>query len=273
MANDPQLTQVLYQSIIIGFSICFIIMTAVIYLLNRKHVNKQQYLAEELLKATNENKEIELAHQLLLEELQQSQGQLEEKVQERTLELHITLQELEESNQELKKKNTLDELTGLFNRRCYDEKILAEYRRSKRNLTPLSLVIIDIDHFKLVNDHHGHVAGDQCLIWLSTQMEKILRRSSDMAFRYGGEEFCLILPDTDAKGALVLAQALRQSIEQQVFQYENTVISLTISCGVSTYLQQKNIQPERLFIGADKALYQAKHNGRNQVQVYQFKEE
>ena len=119
----------------------------------------------------------------------------------------------------------------------------------------MSLVIIDIDHFKLVNDHHGHVAGDQCLIWLSTQMEKILRRSSDMAFRYGGEEFCLILPDTDAKGALVLAQALRQSIEQQVFQYENTVISLTISCGVSTYLQQKNIQPERLFIGADKGNY------------------
>lgn len=239
MANDPQLTQVLYQNMIIAFAICVIIMTVVIYLLNRKNVEKQQHLAEELLKAKDENKEIELAHQLLLEELQQSQGQLEEKVQERTLELHITLQELEESNQELKKKNTLDELTGLFNRRCYDEKILAEYRRSKRNLTPLSLVIIDIDHFKLVNDHHGHIAGDQCLIWLSTQMKKILRRSSDMAFRYGGEEFCLILPDTDAKGALVLAQALRQAIEQQVFQYENTVISLTISCGVSTYLQQK----------------------------------
>jgi len=273
VTNDPQLIQVLYQGIIVGFAIAFMILLLVMYLFNRKHMDKQQDLAEQLLKAHEKAKNIEKTHQLLLQELQQSQDQLEEKVQERTLELHITLQELEESNQELKKKTTIDELTGLFNRRCYDEKILAEYRRSKRNRTQLSLVIIDIDFFKSVNDNHGHIAGDQCLVWLSAQIKKSLKRSSDTAFRYGGEEFCLVLSDTDAAGAMVLAEALRQHVEQHIFQYENTAIPLTISCGVSTYTQQKGVQPEQLFICADKALYQAKHSGRNQVQAYQFKDE
>ena len=185
-------------------------------------------------------------------------------MQEWTLELHIALQELEEANHELEQKNTLDELTGLFNRRFYDQKIIAEYRRSKRNLTPLSLIIMDIDHFKVVNDTYGHLAGDQCLVWLS----KYLKQSSDMVFSYGGEEFCVILPDTDEKGAIALAEDLRNNIEDQVCTHKDTQIRLTISSGVFTYIQQKDVQPEQIFTGADKALYQAKHNGRNQTQLY-----
>lgn len=200
----------------------------------------------------------------------QSQGQeeLEERVQERTLELNIALQELEEANQELEQKNTLDELTGLFNRRFYDQKILAEYRRSKRNLTSLSLVLIDIDHFKSVNDTYGHLAGDHCLIWLGQHLKQSLKRSTDMAFRYGGEEFCLILPDTDGKGAVALVEALRVCIEKHACLYKKTNIALTISNGIYTYQQQDNVLPEQIFAGADKALYQAKHNGRNQTQEY-----
>jgi diguanylate cyclase (GGDEF)-like protein len=200
----------------------------------------------------------------------QDNDELESKVQERTLELNIALQELEEVNKELEEKNTLDDLTGLYNRRFYDQKILAEYRRSRRNLTPLSLVIIDIDHFKKVNDTYGHLAGDECLIVVAACIKSCLRRSADISCRYGGEEFCLILPETDSQGALALAEELRESIASCQVSYNNTIISLTISCGVSTYLQQKDVQAEHLFAAADQALYQAKHNGRNQVRQQDF---
>ncbi|MBA6303359.1 GGDEF domain-containing protein [Colwellia sp. MB02u-14] len=196
--------------------------------------------------------------------------ELESKVQERTLELNIALQELEEMNKELQEKNTLDDLTGLYNRRFYDQKILAEYRRSRRNLTPLSLVVIDVDHFKKVNDKYGHLAGDECLVAVSTCIKQCLRRSADISCRYGGEEFCLILPETDSKGALAFAEELRESIANCQINYNNTIIKLTISCGISTYLQQKNVQLEHLFTAADKALYQAKNNGRNQVKQQDF---
>jgi len=208
----------------------------------------------------------ERAQEELLRLQSQSQDELEDRVQERTLELNIALQELEEANHELEQKNTLDELTGLFNRRFYDQKILAEYRRSKRNLTPLSLVLIDIDHFKVVNDTYGHLAGDQCLVWIGEHIKKSMKRSTDMAFRYGGEEFCLILPDTDGKGAVALAEALRKNIAQQACTYKGIDIPLTISSGICTYQQQDDVLPEQLFAGADKALYQAKHDGRNQTQ-------
>jgi diguanylate cyclase (GGDEF)-like protein len=198
------------------------------------------------------------------------QDELESKVQERTLELNIALQELEEANKELQEKNTLDELSGLYNRRFYDQKILAEYRRSRRNLTPLSLVVIDIDHFKKVNDSYGHLAGDECLVAVSASIKKCLRRSADIGCRYGGEEFCLILPETDSKGALALAEELRESIAACHINYNDTAIHLTISCGISTYQQQKNVQPEHLFAMADKALYKAKNNGRNQIQQQDF---
>lgn len=200
----------------------------------------------------------------------EEKDELESKVQERTLELNIALQELEEANKELQEKNTLDELTGLYNRRFYDQKILAEYRRSRRNLTPLSLVVIDIDHFKKVNDSYGHLAGDECLVAVSACLKLCLRRSSDIIFRYGGEEFCIILPETDSKGALALAEELRENIERCEINYHGITINLTISCGTSTYLQQKNVQPEQLFAAADQALYQAKNNGRNQVKQQGF---
>jgi len=201
---------------------------------------------------------------------QENQDLLEERVQERTLELNIALQELESANQELERKNVLDELTGLHNRRFYDQKIQAEYRRSRRNLTSLSLVIIDIDHFKTVNDTYGHLGGDQCLVWLSKFIKKSLKRSTDKAFRYGGEEFCLILPDTESEGALLFAEQLRASINEQAFHYQNIEVPITISCGISTYQQEKDITPEQLFSGADKALYQAKHSGRDQSVVHVF---
>ena len=235
---------------------------------------RQQYqlMKNQLAEALSDVRVTDLAFKGLEKKQQDNQDLLEERVQERTLELNIALQELESANQELERKNVLDELTGLHNRRFYDQKIQAEYRRSRRNLTPLSLVIIDIDHFKSVNDTYGHLAGDQCLVWLSKLIKQNLKRSADKAFRYGGEEFCLILPDTAPQGALLLAELLRKCINEQVFNYQNIKVPLTISCGISTYQQEKDIMTEQLFSCADKALYQAKHNGRNQSVSHTFAE-
>lgn len=222
-----------------------------------KQQNDNQLLAEQLTK-----------QQLTFEStLQESQNELENKVQERTLELHIALQELEDVNRELAKKTTLDDLTGLFNRRYYDQKILAEYRRSRRNLSALSILVVDIDHFKKVNDTYGHLAGDQCLVAVAQQLKQALHRSSDVACRYGGEEFCLILPETEPAGAMAFAEELRLKISQLSVEYQGSVIPLTISCGVSCYQQQEGASPELLFSAADQALYQAKQQGRNQVQL------
>lgn len=198
---------------------------------------------------------------------QETQEQLELRVQERTLELNIALQELEDANRELAEKNTLDDLTGLFNRRHYDQKLLAEFRRSRRNLTPLSIVVIDIDLFKGVNDTYGHVAGDKCLVIIARLIKSVLRRSTDVGCRYGGEEFCLILPETDKDGATAIAEELRLAVKDQAFKLSSTgtTIALSVSCGISTYQQQNEISPEDLFVVADKALYQAKNQGRDQV--------
>ena len=247
-----------------AFLIVFMLSRQYYFQLHDKQ-NIQQQALESALVAKQANEEL-----LVLQ--QDNQEELEVYVQERTLELNIALQELESSNRELELKNTQDDLSGLYNRRFYDKKILAEYRRSKRNLTPLSLVLIDIDHFKMVNDTHGHLAGDQCLVWLGKKIKDNLKRSTDLGCRYGGEEFCLILPDTDAEGAYVLAEALRTTINNNPCMYNDLAINLTISCGISTYLQQDNILPEQIFAGADKALYKAKNNGRNQVEQHDFAE-
>ena len=238
--------------------------------LNRHYHKKYQKKSKQLKQAKSDAQVTAQKMKALAKEQQDSQDLLEERVQERTLELNIALQELESANEELERKNVLDELTGLHNRRFYDQKILAEYRRSRRNLTALSLILIDIDHFKSVNDNYGHLAGDQCLIWLAKYIKQSLKRSADKAFRYGGEEFCLILPNTDAEGAFLLAEQLREVITKQSFKFQEIEIALTISCGIATYQQQKDVGPEQIFAAADKALYQAKGDGRNQTKQHLF---
>lgn len=242
-----------------GITLCFLLIRQTILTAD------QQIVSEAQAKALSEK--YQSSYQALLIQQEEDQELLESRVQERTLELNIALQELEEANRELEEKNTLDELTGLYNRRFYDQKILAEFRRSRRNLTPLSLVVIDIDHFKQVNDSYGHSAGDKCLVTLGKLIKQVLRRSSDIGCRYGGEEFCLILPETDSDGAVAFAQELRELVLSSSFNFDSTSINLTISCGVCTYQQQKNVTPVEIFDGADKALYQAKADGRNRVQV------
>ncbi|MDO6446749.1 diguanylate cyclase [Colwellia sp. 1_MG-2023] len=250
------------------FSVCYWLLVMVcLYVLNRQAMLSKAEIKASKAEAIAESEQYQAAYQKLLIQQEEDQELLESRVQEHTLELNIALQELEEVNRELKEKNTLDELTGLYNRRFYDQKILAEFRRSRRNLTPLSLVVVDIDHFKQVNDTYGHSAGDKCLIILGKLIQQVLRRSSDVGCRYGGEEFCLILPETNIDGAVAFAEELRELVLATSFNFDSTSINLTISCGVCTYQQQKNVTPIDIFDGADKALYQAKADGRNQVQI------
>jgi diguanylate cyclase (GGDEF)-like protein len=192
--------------------------------------------------------------------------ELEYKVQERTLELEIALRELSDTNRELQEKNTLDALTGIRNRSYFDKKYQAEVRRSRREQTQLSIVMIDIDHFKRVNDQYGHLVGDECIKTVANTLNKALKRPSDDVCRYGGEEFALILPNTDLEGALVLVEKLRAEIEKTSIQTDNLSINITISAGVATAIADIN-KPEDIILAlADKQLYSAKGAGRNNVQ-------
>ena len=242
-----------------GLLFIFLVSRLAYLQVHEKHVAQRE--------ALESAKQTEQAQAELLQLQQETQEQLEDRVQERTLELNIAFQELETLNKQLAQKSTTDDLTGLYNRRFYDQKMQAEFRRSRRNLTPLSLLIIDVDHFKKVNDSYGHLAGDECLVWLAQRMKTALRRSADLSFRYGGEEFCIILPETDSLGAKLIAEQLRQQVQQEAVPHQGKDIKLTISCGVTTYQQQANVQVEDIFACADKALYRAKDNGRNQVQI------
>lgn len=249
----------------LAFWLMVIIVT---YLIGRRYYGYLQNEKQVQKKIIANAKSQKIAQQELLTLQQQGHELLECKVQERTLELNIALQELESVNKELQEKNTLDELSGLYNRRFYDQKILAEFRRSRRNLTPLSIVLVDIDHFKKVNDSYGHLLGDKCIVEISNTIKVLLNRSSDVGCRYGGEEFCLILPETNNEGAITIAQELCKRVSQQPIVNTEFTIKLTISCGVSTYQQEESVTPEILFDNADKALYKAKQSGRNQVQAY-----
>ena len=229
------------------------------YTLEREQQAQQQY--HELLEERQARTEQE--HALRLKE--ELQEELEYKVQERTLELEIALRELSETNQELERMNTTDALTGLRNRRYFDKKFQAEARRSRREQTELSVVMIDIDHFKSINDKYGHVIGDECLRQVAKMLQTALKRPSDDACRYGGEEFALILPATNQLGAQQLSEQVRDEIEHLIVDTAMGDISFTISAGICTVVIQSEGQEISLLKCADEALYQAKKSGRNRI--------
>lgn len=196
---------------------------------------------------------------------EQHQEELESKIQERTFELEVTLRELQEKNLELEELNTLDSLTGLRNRRHFDKKITMEFRRSRREQTPLAVVMLDIDHFKPINDEYGHLAGDEAIKYVAASIKGALRRPSDIACRYGGEEFALILPNTDAEGAKLVSETIRKSIAKHAIKTSSGDVKLTISAGIFSHIADASLDPNQYTDWADKALYLAKQQGRNRV--------
>jgi diguanylate cyclase (GGDEF)-like protein len=161
-----------------------------------------------------------------------------------------------------------DGLTGIANRRHFDEFLEQEWRRAAREETPLSLIMSDIDFFKAYNDTYGHMAGDDCLRQVAGVMTGMLRRPGDMAARYGGEEFAMIMARTDLEGAVLLAESFRSQVEALGIPHtgsssESRVV--TLSMGVATSVPSKDRLPSELIAAADQALYRAKRDGRNCV--------
>lgn len=177
--------------------------------------------------------------------------------------------ELISSNQQLWKSAKTDALTGIANRRSLDETLEAEMRRATRQGRPLSVILIDLDYFKRYNDTYGHIGGDTCLKAIATVLKECSQRSGELAARYGGEEFAVLLPDTDTRGVALVAEKIRSRIEQAAIPHESSDIAdhVTASIGTTTFDPLTMLMPSTsaLFEVADRALYQAKHAGRNQI--------
>lgn len=185
---------------------------------------------------------------------------LEALVKERT-------QDLEESNQQLITLSTTDSLTGLSNRRAFDEVFKIEWERSHQTQEPISILILDIDKFKSLNDNYGHPFGDLCIKGVADLVREKTRRNSDSVARYGGEEFAIVMPNTDSAGAHKVAETIRQAVAERVFYTKEMPVTLTVSIGVASTIPQTINEFDNLITLADNQLYLAKNSGRNQVCV------
>ena len=172
-----------------------------------------------------------------------------------------------EANRELERLTKVDGLTGLSNRRYFNEYIEAEWKRAQRTKDPLSVLMIDVDHFKLYNDNYGHLAGDEVLKKVAGALADECKRSTDLAARYGGEEFATVFPATPAGDMPLLAEKLRNAIEALKLAHpaSSTGAFVTISLGGASTVPEKAGTPATLIEAADKALYQAKRAGRNRA--------
>lgn len=180
--------------------------------------------------------------------------------------LQSNFQEIDVLHDQLREQANRDALTGLFNRRYLDSTLDRELARCKRDGQPLALIMIDIDHFKQVNDTYGHQAGDQILLKLGALLAS-MARAGDVACRYGGEEFLLLMPTMPLDAAVVRADELRTNFGDMVVPFGEFRLKATLSIGVSAY-PGHGMSAEELIRHADKALYRAKHSGRNRVEVW-----
>ncbi|MEK7773579.1 MAG: diguanylate cyclase, partial [Deltaproteobacteria bacterium] len=190
-----------------------------------------------------------------------------EKLQER---LEESNRKLEERNAILQRLSVLDGLTGIANRRHFDEILKQEWKRGHRDASSLAIIMIDIDFFKKFNDNYGHQGGDDCLKRAASALSDTLHRPGDFIARYGGEEFVVLLPNTDAGGGAIIAEQMRSNIEAQNIDHALSSVSthVTISLGVASVLPDDAATPEDLIAKADGALYKAKAAGRNRCMIH-----
>jgi len=205
-------------------------------------------------------------------ELHRQRQQLEEKTREldaKILELEVLQKELEEKNVKLEVLSSLDGLTGLFNRRYFDDNLKKEWKQAIRTGASLSLLIIDIDHFKNFNDHYGHLEGDDCLRKVAQALYEALLRPIDIVARYGGEEFTAILPNTDLDGAVMVARRMMKNVAELNIPHPASPVAgrVTVSIGATTMIPSIDQRATSLLDYADKALYEAKETGRNALRV------
>ena len=177
------------------------------------------------------------------------------------------IRELERQRELLVRLATYDGLTSVLNRRSFGEVLDTEISRSRRHDHNLSLLLLDIDHFKRVNDTHGHLVGDAVLVEFCQRLSNCIR-ASDVLGRYGGEEFCILLPETHQPAAIALAERCREGIAREEFSAGGVLIPITTSVGVVSAAVNSEMTADSLIGFADRALYKAKENGRNQIDVF-----
>jgi diguanylate cyclase (GGDEF)-like protein len=196
-----------------------------------------------------------------VDRLKRRQAELQTLVAARTV-------ELEDSNARLAALSSTDGLTGIGNRRGFDDALVKEWRRAARNAYPLALAMLDVDHFKAYNDHYGHQAGDKCLRDVAALIASHGRRTSDMVARYGGEEFALLAPAIDNAHALAVAREICRELEKLAIPHAKSPYGVvTISIGVATMVPQEDGNAAALVDAADRALYRAKQAGRNRAEL------
>ncbi len=175
--------------------------------------------------------------------------------------------DLEEVNNKLKNLSYVDSLTLIPNRRNFDEYLYKEWKQAIREKEPLSLLMMDIDYFKLYNDHYGHTHGDECLKKVAETMKSTVKRPRDFIARYGGEEFVAILPNTGKKAAQAIAKKIQENLMDLKLEHQKFTLGdyLTISIGVATVVPTDRMECDEIIKKADQALYKSKEMGRNQI--------
>ncbi|MBC8439449.1 MAG: GGDEF domain-containing protein [Deltaproteobacteria bacterium] len=172
---------------------------------------------------------------------------------------------LKEKSKEFENMSRIDGLTGLYNRRYFDDALSFEWSRSLRQQTSISIIIFDIDDFKQINDQYGHLAGDQYLKATATIIKNIFKRETDINARYGGDEFIALIANKPLENVLMMAEKVRSMIAALHLEYEGQPLQATISAGAAICVPDKRDKPQSLILKADKALYQSKASGRNKV--------
>lgn len=213
-----------------------------------------------------------IRHQLMIQYLQHQLAEQNQKLTQQNVQLQQEIyvrQQVEAAlqcaNQKLQQLVCLDGLTGVANRRHFDEYLQQEWQRSLLEQSALSLILCDLDFFKSFNDTYGHPAGDVCLRLVAQAIHRAVRKPNDMVFRYGGEEFAVVLPDTDGEGALQVARAIQHEVQQLKLTHDCSLASniVTLSMGITSQIPNQDFSLEMLLAATDKSLYHAKQTGRN----------
>ena len=210
-----------------------------------------------------------IGHRARTRSLRRRARELNRVVDERTKELQEAKEKVEEANRQLSELSRTDALTGIANRRRFDERLAEEWRRGARERATLALVLVDVDHFKAFNDHHGHTEGDTCLRSVAACLSFCVHRPDDLVARFGGEEFAILLPATDLQGATMIAERARKAVESLAIRhgFSPTFPQVTISLGIAATTPSEQRSPSEILELADAALYRAKASGRNRVET------
>lgn len=224
---------------------------------------KQRMQAQVML--TQREHDLRLTQEELLRTETAAKHALEERVSERTRDLSLLLSQLEKENRNLAELSINDGLTRVRNRRFFDDIFPQLWKEAVDAKSSLAMVLVDVDHFKNVNDTYGHLMGDRCLVVVASVLKKIASRPMDVVCRYGGEEFIVLLPDTTLEAAMKVAERMRQQIEGTIIDLDTRALSVTASFGVAGGVLAAHMDRVQMLSRCDEALYRAKEGGRNRV--------